>query len=102
MAISFDPDLDIETSTDNGKGSFWFTCAMVSTCAPLFDDCDDNYEVRAKLEAAGVINEEVEDDSESCQLWEYFQTQEAGARFVARLNSYLAEKARKVGEAARF
>ena len=75
-----------------GDGTFFFTGAMVSSCAPLFDDCYDNYDVVAKLRKAEVIDDTCEEDSESCQMWVIFRTWSDATKFVERLNAYLLKK----------
>jgi len=102
MIKQFD-ERDIEEISDSEIGKpFFFTCAMVSTCEPLLDDCGDNYEVASRLKAAGVIMEDDDEDSESCQLWVNFTTREQGNHFINRLNSYLRLKAAKIKEAKEF
>jgi hypothetical protein len=84
-------------------GGAWFEAAMVSTCEPLFDDCDSNYEVEDKLEAAEVITKKgMATDSESCALVVNFKSEAAVEGFIDRLNAYLVEKAKKLAEAKAF
>jgi len=101
MSVVFDYE-DIEHSSHYDGERWFFTAAMVSTCEPLFNECDDNYDVRAKLEKAGVIDSTVEDDTESCQLWCYFNSKADGESFVDRLNEYFVKKAAVLEEAAAF
>jgi len=75
------------------KGGFWFECAMISTCAPLFDGCDSNYEVEQELQTAGVIAETDQTDSESCALVVRFDLFHEAENFLGRLNHYLEQKA---------
>jgi hypothetical protein len=91
MIVEFDYE-DIEESYNVEEEKWHFTAAMVSTCEPLFNDCYDNYDVRERLERAGVIDSTVEDDSESCQLWCYFNNKADGENFIDRLNAYLVKK----------
>jgi hypothetical protein len=82
----------------NIRGSssrYWFECAMVSACSPVFNDCYDNYDVEHKLRKAGVLRDEDETDTETCALVVLFQTQEAGALFIDRLNTYLGQHKRE-------
>jgi hypothetical protein len=81
---------------------FYFDCAMVSTCAPLFDDCDSNYEVEEKLEKAKVITKACEPDTESCALVVNFKRKDTARAFIQRLNRYLVAKAEKMAEAKDF
>ena len=84
-------------------GAQWtFTAAMTVTCSPLFDDCEDNYEVTKKLKKAKVIGKNDEDDTESCQVFIYFKDKAAGKRFIKRLNKYLTTKVQKLEEAKSF
>lgn len=80
------------TGQQGDEYGLFFTCAMVSTCAPLFDTCEDNYDVEAKLIAAEVIDSTCEADSEFCGLWVSFRTAVHAALFIERLNDYLVEK----------
>jgi len=94
-----DGDLD----KGDWEGAQWtFTAAMIVTCSPLFDDCEDNYEVAEKLKKAKVIGKNDEDDTESCQMFIYFKDKSAGKRFLNRLNKYLKTKAQKLEEAKSF
>jgi hypothetical protein len=79
---------------------FTFTCAMISTCKPLFDDCEDNHEVADKLIKAKVIRGH--EDSESCQLFVNFRTRKSGEGFIRRLNKYLDEKEALLRKAREF
>jgi hypothetical protein len=69
---------------------FWFECAMIGTCKPLFDNCANNYEVEEKLRKAGVITTDT--DSESCALVVLFNSMGDGEAFIDRLNAYLLRK----------
>jgi hypothetical protein len=100
MSVVFDYE-DIEPVL-HGRARWFFTAAMVSTCEPLFNECEDNYEVRDKLERAGVIDSTVEEDSESCQLWCHFDSKADGESFIDRLNEYLAKKHTFRAAVARF
>jgi hypothetical protein len=62
---------------------------MISTCAPLFDDYDANYEIEDALIKAGVINDTCEPDSEMCALVVNFKNKRDGVAFIGRLNKYL-------------
>lgn len=75
-------------------GQFWFEAAMISTCRPVFDRFDSNYEVEGALLEAGVIQPEHGDqcDSETCALVVNFSSREQGEKFIDRLNEYLANK----------
>lgn len=85
-----------------GATPFWFGCSMISTCEPLFDDCDSNYDVEAKLRAAGVITKACVSDTESCELVVNFRRKDTARSFLFRLNSYLVKKAEKLAEARAF
>ena len=84
-----------------GTSSWFFSCAMISTCEPLLDSCDDNHEVEAKLISAGVVSHD-EVDSESCEFVAYFQDHTDAKAFIKKLNTYLVEKARRSQEADNF
>ena len=75
------------------EGAWWFECAMVSACSPLFDGCDSNYEVEQELQTAGVIEESDDADSEYCALVVNFTEFHKAENFLARLNQYLEQKA---------
>ena len=83
---------DIEEGYNVENEQWFFSAAMVSTCEPLLNDCDDNYDVARRLKKAGVIDSTVEDDTESCQLWCYFNSKADGESFIDRLNEYLVKK----------
>ena len=101
MSVEFDYE-DIEEGYNVENEQWFFTAAMVSTCEPLLNDCYDNYDVARRLKKAGVIDSTVEDDTESCQLWGYFNSKAEGEGFVDRLNAYLKKKAAVLEEAAAF
>jgi hypothetical protein len=82
----------------SGDYPYCFTCAMVSTCEPLFDGCGDNYEVEDLLKKNGVINRGCHCDSEGCQLFVNFKRKDTAHRFIDRLNKYLAKRAEQLGE----
>lgn len=82
-----------------GNTRYWFEAAMVSTCAPLFDDCDSNYEVERKLEKAKVLTQACISDTESSALVVNFARKDTAISFIARLNKYLLKKAQKLKEA---
>lgn len=79
-----------------------FSCGMIGTCHPLFDDCFGNVDVEIKLRNAKVIRKNNATDSESCALWVYFSKRESGEKFIDRLNVYLVEKTHKLEEARRY
>jgi len=101
MPKQFDYE-DVEEGYNVENEQWFFSTAMVSSCEPLFNDCYDNYDVRDKLKKAGVIDSTVEDDTESCQLWCYFNSKADGEGFVDRLNEYLEKKDDLLGEALKF
>ena len=81
---------------------YWFEAPMVSTCRPLFDDLDSNYDVEARLKAAGVIGRGCYPDTESCALVVNFKTKAPALSFIKRLNAYLVKKAAKIKEGRKF
>ena len=90
-------------SGKNGSGKMChFEAAMISTCKPLFDDCESNYEVEEKLRAAKVVLPQSMADSESCALVVHFRSVKSANAFIGRLNKYLIEKARRLEAARRF
>lgn len=97
----FDPEKAL-IFADDEKRPWFFTCAMVGTCAPVFDYCWDNYEVAKKLTQAGVIDEACLEDSEASQMFVYFKTREGGEEFIRRLNDYIKEKFKRLKEANDF
>ena len=93
---------DVRYSPDiNAHLPYWFTCAMVSTCTPLFDECEDNHAVADKLKAAKVIRGGAE-DSEACQFFVYFKTKASARAFINRLNTYLNKKTELLEKASSF
>lgn len=76
---------------------YWFEAAMVSTCAPLFDGCEDNHAVEKELRRAHVIRHGCDTDTESCALVVYFKTMDVARGFLSRLNAYLVKKAERMG-----
>lgn len=83
------PQFGTQDLQPHGDGGALFTCAMVSTCAPLFDNCQDNYAVEDELIEAGVLDNSCTPDSESCQFFCNFEDQRGADLFIARLNDYL-------------
>ena len=96
----FDEDDLSHADWYTGGWPWYFTAAMVSTCSPLLDDCDDNYEVRDRLKAAKVISRGNDEDSESCQMFVNFRDKRMGLSFVRRLNKYLVRKAAALAKVA--
>lgn len=70
-------------------GKYWFECAMISTCKPVFDKCADNYEVETMLRDARVIHKRTKTDTESSALVVLFASEKAGDSFIERLNAFL-------------
>jgi len=97
-AIQFNYDDDIMDLEYDDETCLSFFCSMVSTCAPLFDGLYDNYDVADCLEKAGVLNEECDEDSESCGFGVTFDSKEKAERFLERLNGFLVERANKLNE----
>ncbi len=73
-------------------GSYYFDCAMITACKPVFDRCSDNYEVEDVLRKAKVILPQNQTDTESCALVLNFSSRKAGEAFIDRLNRYLEQK----------
>jgi hypothetical protein len=86
----------------DGRKLWGFDCSMRSTCSPLFDDCESNYEIEEKLQQAKVILPNNDCDSESCALVVRFSTLKAANAFIKRLNAYLAEKVKRLAAARSF
>lgn len=91
--VQFDENDVDHHDWDTGGWPYGFAAAMVSTCRPLLDDCDDNYDVTDKLKAAKVISRGNSTDPESCCTYVYFRDKRMGLSFVRRLNKYLVRKA---------
>lgn len=82
------------------RGEYHFEDSFISGCEPLFDNCGSNYEVREKLEEAGVIHHNNRAEAETCAMWVKFSTEEAAQNFIDRLNEYLRERAEKINRLA--
>jgi hypothetical protein len=81
----------------SGDKTYWlFDCSMVSSCGPIFRDCDSNYEVEAVLRKAHVLRKNSNTDTETCALVVMFSTEKAGHAFIDRLNAYLVEQFAKL------
>jgi hypothetical protein len=93
----FDYD-DIQTADWDSPPRYYFTCAMVSTCEPLFNGCYDNYDVESLLIKNKVITKACEADSESCQMFVNFKRKDTAKRFIDRLNKYLVKRAEQLEE----
>ena len=91
---------EADLNHDNAVG-WWFECSMISTCAPLFDDCSSNHDVETKLRKAGVLSDMMT-DTESCALVVNFTTKHQGVTFIERINKYLAEKEYRMKKALDF
>lgn len=85
----------------DGKKEWYFSAAMIGTCAPLFDRCESNYDVGELLKAAKVFGKNDQDDSEFCQMFVNFKTKAQGKAFLARLNKFLVKRAAAM-EAQKF
>lgn len=79
----------IYESESSGKYPYWFECAMVSVCRPVFDRCDSNYEVERVLRDAKVIRKNNVTDTETCALIVLFSNKKSGVNFIQRLNKFL-------------
>jgi len=86
----------------DGRRTFLFNASMISTCAPLFDDCDSNNEVEEKLKKANVILSTDKADSESCAMYINFSSRKFAENFIDRLNAYLLKKVELLKEAYNF
>lgn len=89
---------DIARLKDEESLSYFFTCAMISACEPLFDNMESNHDVQRELIKAKVIRGGSA-DSEYCQLFVSFNTRKAGEAFIDRLNAYLAKRAEAYNKA---
>mgnify|MGYP001485345927 CR=1 FL=1 len=74
------------------KHRFYFECAMVSTCSPVFNRCSDNYDVERELRNANVLRKNNTTDTETCALMVLFSNKKSALNFINRLNKYLATK----------
>jgi len=83
---------------ESSSGEKWwsFSCAMIGRCRPIFDDCGSNYDVARRLKDAGVITDEMEEDSEMCTFCVYFKSEELANIFIQNLNDYLQQWERQV------
>jgi hypothetical protein len=86
----------------NGRGRFYFSGAMVSTCTPLLDDCDDNYDVANLLREHKVIRKGTLPDTESCDINLGFKTKRAAQSFIKRLNAFLRKRYEEVQNGKTF
>ena len=86
-------DLSSMDNWKTGRPYWYFTAAMVSTCAPLFDGLDSNHEVEDLLRKKKVIRKNNTTDSEYCQFFIYFSSVKSGMAFIERLNEYLLLRA---------
>ncbi len=68
----------------------YFDCSMIHTCQPVFDACEENYEVEKILRENGVIRKNNRTDTESCSLVVLFSNRKSGEAFIKRLNIFLA------------
>lgn len=66
---------------------------MISTCQPVFKQCQDNYDVEKVLRDAKVIRPPNRTDTELCALVVIFKTQKEGHDFIDRLNRFLEDAA---------
>jgi hypothetical protein len=90
--------LSVNDMQYDGKKVFWFECAMVSACAPLFDHCDSNYEVEDLLRKAKVLHKRNQTDSESCALVVNFSSEKSAQKFIDRLNAFLVKRHQQLTE----
>ena len=94
---------DLNTHAGRGEDGYpyWFECAMISACEPLFPEDWDNHNVQDALIKAKVIRGG-QPDSESCALVINFTSKKAGEAFIDRLNAYLVKKAELLEAAQAF
>ena len=76
----------------DSKHRFYFECAMVSACSPVFNKCSDNYDVERELRKANVLRKNNTTDTETCALMVLFSNKKSALNFIDRLNKYLATK----------
>ena len=72
----------------------FFTASMISTCGPVFNDCDCNRDVAYKLKKANIITDDDDEDSESCQMWVSWEGpsyMDRAKAFIDRLNAYIKQ-----------
>jgi hypothetical protein len=105
MNIHKVPESEIPSFTVEGdvvhmeeRGEWFFNRSMIGSCAPLFNNCQDNYQAEEKLREAGVITYREQTDSESSALWVYFDSRGQAESFIVRLNRYLRKRAHKLNE----
>lgn len=92
-AKQFDFDRDIyDEGPGEGRHRYSFAGAMITTCAPLLDDCEDNYDVTELLKKKHVVRKGTEDDPESCSVYFYFKTKKAAQSFIERFNKFLRKR----------
>jgi hypothetical protein len=92
------PQFEVEDASEIETGGYHFEQEMIGACKPLFSTCATNYEVRDKLEAAGVLTPDMHYEAESGALWATFQEKSELQDFLRRLNGHLEERARLINE----
>lgn len=98
------PQLDLGDLLDwhgDDNIAYSFSCAMISSFEPFFDDLDDNVEVEERLRKAGVITCE-DAEAETCELTIYFVGRIEAIQFITRLNDYFMKKAELMQRAREF
>lgn len=81
---------------------YYFSGAMVSTCSPLLDDCDDNHDVTRLLKKHKVVRKGTMCDPESCSVYFNFKTKSAAQSFIKRLNTFLHKRYDQVQKGKTF
>ncbi len=79
--------------------NWFFSVDMLTRCEPLFDHCEDNYDVEDVLIKAGVVGTDDTPDSETGEMVINFPNQEAGEKFITRLNAFLNLKYKQLARA---
>jgi hypothetical protein len=101
-AKQFDFDRDMWKADPEDDYAYTFSGAMVSTCEPLLDDCEDNHDVTRLLKKKHVVRKGTESDPESCSVYFYFKTKSAAQSFIKRLNKFLAKRYDESRKGKRF
>ena len=92
---------DLRDAPEGADHRYEFIADLPGDNPDIFRDMD-NQQALVRLNERGVLDNEMRPEVEVACFYIYFTTQEAGRRFISKLNGYIINKAKKLEEASEF